>query len=69
MGESDRERLLADLFRVIIWYSNESNYENDVEKHISMIELDKGSRARAVLRTMTQYDENTVGEVYEGDGE
>jgi|2_EtaG_2_1085320.scaffolds.fasta_scaffold08175_7 hypothetical protein len=67
MGEPDREKLLADLFKAIIWYSNENNYESDVEKDITDIELDRGSKARAVLRTMTEYDQNKVGEVYEGE--
>jgi hypothetical protein len=66
MGKPDGERLLADCLKAIIWYSNESNYEGDVEKEMPEILLDRGSRARSVIRTMTQYDKEKIGEVYEG---
>lgn len=57
MGETDRERLLRDLLKAIIWYSNENHYESDVEKDMPDILLDRGHRAREVIRSMKEHDE------------
>jgi len=60
MGKHDGERLLEDCLKAIIWYSNESNYDGDVEKEMPEILLDRGSRARKVIRLMAEHDTKKV---------